>query len=215
MRVVGMTIHEEALVVHRELEARLRMHRAVRGVHGKVPGAGHIHARHRSLVVAVALGRELDLGCAHIHLLHRKRAIYLSVVDWLRMVVGDMQREGQWPDHPGMAGRTLQVHVPGTCFGGGRRRRSLRLGFRRGSFLATAQSEGQTYRENCAGQPMWTNGQTISPLPLQWEWPCSCAGLMGMTQPSATSQTANSNWMVVGWMWKRSPICSRIRHRMP
>ena len=38
---------------------------------------------------------------------------------------------------------------------------------------------------------------TLSPHQLQWEWPCSWAGLMGITQPSATSQTASSNWMVV------------------
>src|ERR1017187_2915724 len=188
---------ETVLVVHREAKALLRLDWALRGVHGEVPRARHIHARHRSLVVAVALGRELDLGCAHIHFFHGKRGIYLSVVDRLRMVIGDMQREGQRLDHSRMVRRNLQVHAPRACFGGGRRRRSLWLVFRRGRFLATAQSASQTYRENCAGQPMWMNGQADSPLQLQWEWPCSWAGLMGMTQPSATSQTANSNWMVV------------------
>src|ERR1039458_8894573 len=192
-----MTIHEAVLVVHRELKVLLRMDRALRGFHGKVPGAGHIHARHRSLVVAVALGRELDLGCAHIHFLHRKRAIHLGAGDRLRMVVGDMQREGQWPDHPGMVGRNLQVHVPRACLAGDRRECSLLPLFRHTGFLATAQSEGQTYSENRTGQPTLTSRQTISPLQLQWEWPCSWAGLMGITQPSATSQTASSNWMVV------------------
>src|SRR5450759_3634921 len=173
------------------------MDRALRGVHGEVPGARHVHALHRCFVVAVAYGHELDLGCAHIHLLHRKRAIHLSVVDRLRMVVGDMQREGQWPNHPRMVGRNLQVHVPGACLAGGTRRHSLLLLCRRGRFLATAQSAGQTRSENRTCQATYKSGQTISPLPLQWEWPCSWAGLMGMTQPSATSQTASSNWMVV------------------
>src|ERR1035441_8198525 len=195
----GMTIHEAALVVHRELKALLRVDGALRGVHGEVPGARHIHALHRCFVVAVALGRELYLGCAHIHLLHRKRAIHLSVGDRLRMVVGDMQREGQRLDHPGMVGRNLQVHVPRACFAGGRRRRSLLLFFRRGRFLATAQSEGQTRSEDRTCQATYKNGQPLSPLQFQWEWPCSWAGLMGMTQPSATSQTANSNWMVGWW----------------
>src|ERR1035438_5265824 len=182
-------------VVHRELKALLRVDRALRGVHGEVPRARHIHALHRSLVVAVALGHELYLGCAHIHLLHRKRAIYLSVVDRLRMVIGDMQREGYRLEHPRMVGRNLQVHVPRACLAGSRRRLNLRLVFRRGRVLATAQCAGQNRSENRTGQPTLMNRQTVSPLPLQCEWPCSWAGLMGMTQPSATSQTASSQWM--------------------
>src|ERR1035441_3461761 len=193
----GVTIHEDVLVVHRERKALLGADLAVRGVHGEVPGARHIHALHRCFAVAVALGHELDLGCAHIHLLHRKSAIYLGAVDRLRMVIGDMQCEGQWLDHPGMVGRNLQVHVPRACLAGSRRGRSLWLLFRRGRFRATAQSKGQIHSENRTCQPTLTNRQTDSPLPLQWEWPCSWAGLMGITQPSATSQTASSNWMVV------------------
>src|ERR1019366_3960654 len=135
-----------------------------------------------SLVVAVALGRELDLGCAHIHLLHRKRAVYLSVGDRLRMFVGDMQRESHRLDHAGMIGRNLQVHVPRAYFAGGRRRRSLLLLFRRGLFLATTQSEGQTQSEDLKNHSTLALEQTVSPVRLQWEWPCSCAGLIGMTQ---------------------------------
>src|ERR1019366_2084375 len=113
------------------------------------------------------------------------------------MVVGDMQREDHWLNHAGMVWRNLQVHVPRTGLAGSRRGRSLLLLFRHGRVLATAQCAGQNRSENRTCQKTQINGQTVSPVQLQWEWPCSCAELMGITQPSATSQTANSNWMVV------------------
>ena len=142
-----------ALVVHRDCKALLGVDWALRGVHGKVPRAGHIHALHRSFVVAVAFGGELYLGRAHIHHLHRKSAIHLSVSDRLRMAVGDMQREGHRLDHAGMVGRNLQFHVPRTGLAGSRRGRGLLLLFRHTRFLATTQSKSQTQSENRTGQP--------------------------------------------------------------